>query len=123
MARQEQNLEYLNASPSDFSDKVQALLKAERAAYDLLKQAKAEVLAQIKTEMGEMKKGKEVKYTMYTRWGQWQLAIGDVAPVKAPATNGRKSLAEFMAEAKAHGFDSKDLDKLLRLKMSGLLDN
>ena len=29
---------------------------------------------------------------------------------------------KFMAEAKAHGFDSKDLDKLLRLKMSGLLD-
>ena len=29
---------------------------------------------------------------------------------------------KFMADAKAHGFDSKDLDKLLRLKMSGLLD-
>jgi beta-lactamase regulating signal transducer with metallopeptidase domain len=29
---------------------------------------------------------------------------------------------KFMAEAKSHGFDSKDLDKLLRLKMSGLLD-
>ncbi len=29
---------------------------------------------------------------------------------------------KFIAEAKAHGFDSKDLDKLLRLKMSGLLD-
>jgi beta-lactamase regulating signal transducer with metallopeptidase domain len=29
---------------------------------------------------------------------------------------------EFMAKAKSHGFDSKDLDKLLRLKMSGLLD-
>jgi beta-lactamase regulating signal transducer with metallopeptidase domain len=29
---------------------------------------------------------------------------------------------KFVAEAKAHGFDGKDLDKLLRLKMSGLLD-
>jgi beta-lactamase regulating signal transducer with metallopeptidase domain len=29
---------------------------------------------------------------------------------------------KFMAEAKAHGFDGKSLDKLLRLKMSGLLD-
>jgi hypothetical protein len=27
-----------------------------------------------------------------------------------------------VASAKAHGFDGKDLDKLLRLKMSGLLD-
>jgi beta-lactamase regulating signal transducer with metallopeptidase domain len=30
---------------------------------------------------------------------------------------------KFIAEAKSHGFDTKDLDKLLRLKMSGLLDN
>jgi bla regulator protein blaR1 len=29
---------------------------------------------------------------------------------------------KFVASAKAHGFDGKDLDKLLRLKMSGLLD-
>jgi uncharacterized protein (UPF0335 family) len=29
---------------------------------------------------------------------------------------------KFLAAAKSHGFDSKDLDKLLRLKMSGLLD-
>jgi hypothetical protein len=29
---------------------------------------------------------------------------------------------KFMAQAKSHGFDGKDLDKLLRLKMSGLLD-
>jgi hypothetical protein len=29
---------------------------------------------------------------------------------------------KFLAEAKAHGFDTKDLDKLLRLKMSGLLE-
>jgi beta-lactamase regulating signal transducer with metallopeptidase domain len=29
---------------------------------------------------------------------------------------------KFMAQAKGHGFDGKDLDKLLRLKMSGLLD-
>jgi beta-lactamase regulating signal transducer with metallopeptidase domain len=29
---------------------------------------------------------------------------------------------KFIAEAKSHGFDTKDLDKLLRLKMSGLLD-
>jgi beta-lactamase regulating signal transducer with metallopeptidase domain len=29
---------------------------------------------------------------------------------------------KFVADAKAHGFDGKDLDKLLRLKMSGLLD-
>jgi len=30
---------------------------------------------------------------------------------------------KFMADAKSHGFDGKDLDKLLKLKMSGLLDN
>jgi beta-lactamase regulating signal transducer with metallopeptidase domain len=29
---------------------------------------------------------------------------------------------KFMAEARSHGFDSKDLDKLLKLKISGLLD-
>jgi beta-lactamase regulating signal transducer with metallopeptidase domain len=29
---------------------------------------------------------------------------------------------KFLASAKAHGFDEKNLDKLLRLKMSGLLD-
>ncbi len=30
---------------------------------------------------------------------------------------------KFMADARSHGFDGKDLDKLLKLKMSGLLDN
>ncbi len=30
---------------------------------------------------------------------------------------------KFVADAKAHGFDGKNLDKLLRLKMSGLLDD
>ena len=29
----------------------------------------------------------------------------------------------FVAQARAHGFDDKDLDKLLRLKMTGLLDD
>jgi hypothetical protein len=29
---------------------------------------------------------------------------------------------KFIAQAKAHGFDEKNMDKLLRLKMSGLLD-
>jgi len=29
---------------------------------------------------------------------------------------------KFLADAKAHGFDGKNLDKLLQLKMSGLLD-
>ena len=29
---------------------------------------------------------------------------------------------KFIGQAKSHGFDGKDLDKLLRLKMSGLLD-
>lgn len=29
---------------------------------------------------------------------------------------------KFLADARSHGFDSKDIDKLLRLKMSGLLD-
>jgi len=29
----------------------------------------------------------------------------------------------FLAKAKSHGFDGKDLDKLLRLKISGLLDD
>jgi beta-lactamase regulating signal transducer with metallopeptidase domain len=30
---------------------------------------------------------------------------------------------KFVADAKSHGFDGKDMDKLLKLKMSGLLDN
>jgi len=30
---------------------------------------------------------------------------------------------KFLADAKSHGFDGKNLDKLLRLKMSGLLDD
>lgn len=30
---------------------------------------------------------------------------------------------KFLAQAKAHGFDDKNLDKLLRLKISGLLDD
>jgi predicted metal-dependent phosphotriesterase family hydrolase len=29
---------------------------------------------------------------------------------------------KFIAQAKSHGFDDKDLDKLVRLKISGLLD-
>jgi predicted metal-dependent phosphotriesterase family hydrolase len=29
---------------------------------------------------------------------------------------------KFVADAKSHGFDGNDLDKLLKLKMSGLLD-
>ncbi len=29
---------------------------------------------------------------------------------------------KFLAQAKAHGFDEKNFEKLLRLKMSGLLD-
>jgi hypothetical protein len=29
---------------------------------------------------------------------------------------------KFVADAKSHGFDDKNLDKLLKLKMSGLLD-
>jgi hypothetical protein len=29
---------------------------------------------------------------------------------------------DFVAKAKSHGMDGKDLDKLLRLKISGLLD-
>ncbi|MFC5861880.1 M56 family metallopeptidase [Acidicapsa dinghuensis] len=29
---------------------------------------------------------------------------------------------KFLADARSHGFDGKDIDKLLRLKMSGLLD-
>jgi hypothetical protein len=29
---------------------------------------------------------------------------------------------KFLAQAKSHGFDGKDIDKLLRLKISGLLD-
>lgn len=30
---------------------------------------------------------------------------------------------KFLADARSHGFDAKDVDKLLRLKMSGLLDD
>jgi predicted metal-dependent phosphotriesterase family hydrolase len=29
---------------------------------------------------------------------------------------------KFVADAKSHGFDDKNLDKLLKLKMSGLMD-
>jgi hypothetical protein len=101
MARPESNVEYLNASADDFSAKVVELLKTEREIYDMLKQAKAEVLAQVRAEMS-CEAGREVKGTTYTRWGQWQIVIGDKATPKAQPTQ-RKSLADYRREQEASG--------------------
>lgn len=98
---QETNNQYLDAAPTDFSERVQALLATEREAYEILKEAKKAVLCAVKAEM-QVPAGREVKHTAYTRWGQWQIVVGDkVAPVaKAGA---RQSLADYLAEQAAGG--------------------
>lgn len=100
-AKVDTNNEYLNTSPEDFSEIVQAALKEERAIYDMLKEAKAKVLAAVKAEL-PMPNGREVKRTAYTAWGQWQVIVGDtIAPKSAPGQ--RRSLADFIAEQQAAG--------------------
>jgi hypothetical protein len=100
MAKSEQVNTYLDASPEDFSETVQGLLRQERAAYEVLKAAKAAVLVAIRAEcpVGE---GLEIKYTAYTRWGQWQIVVGETAQPKA--AKPRATLADYLAERGSQG--------------------
>ena len=100
-AKQETNNEYLDAAPDQFSDAVQAALADERQIYDLLKAQKAKVLGLIRAEM-PMPEGREVKFTAYTRWGQWQIVVGDKVAPKAQAS-GRASLADWLAQQASAG--------------------
>lgn len=108
-AEDTRNTEYLDASPEDFSEKVQALLKEEREIYEMLKAQKARVLEAVRAElpamleaMGKtMPTGREVSGTAFTRWGQWQIVMKDKAQAKTAPP--RKSLTAFMADMAANG--------------------
>jgi hypothetical protein len=100
-SRGELNYEYLNAKGEDFSADVQTLLKIERDCYEQLKQAKAMVLDQVKAEL-DVGNGREIKATAYTRWGQWQIVIGDKVQPK-PAAQQRETLAQYRARMAGEG--------------------
>ena len=100
-AKVETNNEYLDASPDDFSDVVQALLREERANYEAGKAIKARILAAVQAEI-PMMPGREVKRTAYTAWGQWQIIVGDKVEAKAKSRR-RASLADFLAAQQASG--------------------
>jgi hypothetical protein len=93
--------EYVNISVEDFSETVQALAAIDREMYKAHKAHKAKLLAAIQAEV-PMPLGKEIKYTAYTRWGQWQMVVGDKAVTKSPSSN-RPSLADFLAQQQAAG--------------------
>ena len=57
----------------------------------------------------------------YAGWLRQQFPQATVGELKRAAVFHIDE--KFMAQAKAHGFDEKNFDKLLRLKMSGLLDD
>lgn len=98
MAMDKGEREYVDVQATDFSEGVQKLLQAERECYNLLKAAKAETLALIKSEV-PMPLGKEIASMAYTRWGQLQLVV---APkVTAKVATKRPSLAAFLAEQAA----------------------
>lgn len=94
--------EYVNISPEDFSETVQELVAIERQMYQAMKAHKAKVLAAVREEVQGLPLTREIKQTTYTRWGQWQLVIGDRVAPKA-TSNGRQSLAEFLASQQASG--------------------
>jgi hypothetical protein len=56
----------------------------------------------------------------YASWLKQQFPQATVEELKRAAVFHIDE--KFIAQAKAHGFDEKNFDKLLRLKMSGLLD-
>jgi beta-lactamase regulating signal transducer with metallopeptidase domain len=56
----------------------------------------------------------------YARWLKQQFPQATTEELRRAAVFHLND--KFVADAKAHGFDGKDLNKLLRLKMSGLLD-
>lgn len=97
----ETNNEYLDAQPGDFSEAIQSALAEERTIYDMLKAQKAKVLALVQAEM-PVADGREVKHTAYTRWGQWQIVIGDKAQPKAQA-GARQTLAQYLAAQGSNG--------------------
>lgn len=100
----ETNNEYLDASPQDFSAAIQSALAEERTIYDMLKAQKAKVLALVQAEM-PVAEGREVKHTAYTRWGQWQIVIGDKSQPKQ-AAGARQTLAQYLAAQGASGFNA-----------------
>ncbi len=100
-AKVETNNEYLDASVEDFSANVARLIEDERAAYEILKAAKAKVVEAVRAEM-PVAEGREVKTTAYTRWGQWQIVLGDKVVAKA-ASGARRSLADYLAAQGSNG--------------------
>ena len=68
----------------------------------MLKAHKAKVLAAVRAEVPTVEIGREIKSTTYTRWGQWQLVIGDKTTAKVSG-NGRATLAEYLAQQQASG--------------------
>ena len=56
----------------------------------------------------------------YAQWLKTQFPQATVGELRRAAIFRLDD--KFLEQAKAHGFDTKNLDKLLRLKMSGLLD-
>jgi beta-lactamase regulating signal transducer with metallopeptidase domain len=56
----------------------------------------------------------------YARWLKQQFPQATTEELRRAAVFHLND--KFVADAKAHGFDGKDLNKLLKLKMSGLLD-
>lgn len=95
---------YANISPTDYSERVQALHREEREIYEMLKAHKAKLLAAVREETPPefVGLGREIKNTTYTRWGQWQLVIGDKAVVKS-GNGSRPTLADFLAQQQASG--------------------
>lgn len=96
--------QYVNISAEDFSEAVQEMVKIERQMYEAMKAHKAKLVAAIREEVPTLPLGREIKSTTYTRWGQWQLVIGDKAVVKA--AGNRQTLAEFLAQQQASGYRS-----------------
>lgn len=94
-AKIETNNQYLDSNPQDFSQEVQDALAEERLAYEVLKEARAKVKALVVAEL-DMPDGLEVKYTTFTRWGQWQVVVGDIVAPKSTA-KPRQSLADYLA--------------------------
>ena len=91
---------WIDVQATDFSDKVQALLRQERKMYDELKAHKALILSAIKAEVDLQTK--TIVGVGYTRWGQLQLTVAD-SIVDAPKPNARPTLAQFMAMQRATG--------------------
>ena len=100
-AKQELHLEYIDASPVDFSQSLQDAVAKEREIYQALKAQKAIVIALLKAEV-VTRPQREVKYTAYTQWGQWQIVVGDIVAPKAKPAN-RQNYADWQAQQMDEG--------------------